>query len=170
MSTADGPYDIERTSVRVVLTDAAGSVLLLLTCDPVNPHVGNWWELPGGGVDPGESIAETAVRELQEETGFVLPSAHVGPATWRRSATFVRGTDRTLQHEFVVRAQLPDRAPELSGDGRTKAEQEAILGHRWWPVAELRTTAERCYPGRLPELIDDFLAGVEIDEPFEVWS
>ena len=37
-------------------------------------------EIPGGVMDPGESPAETAIRELQEETGFVPESVEIfGP-------------------------------------------------------------------------------------------
>lgn len=30
------------------------------------------WQLPGGGVDPGETSAEAARREVLEETGFAI--------------------------------------------------------------------------------------------------
>lgn len=30
------------------------------------------WELPGGGVDPGETIQQGAIRELEEETSLVV--------------------------------------------------------------------------------------------------
>jgi len=170
VQSAEYSYDIERSSVRVVLLDERDSVLLLLTQDPVNPQVGRWWELPGGGIDPGETTAATAVREVREETGFEIAITAIRAPNWSRSATFVRGHDRTLQHEVVVLARVAGVAPAPTGSGRTVEEQAAILDHRWWPIADLISTTDRCYPGRLPELIEDFLTGVEIDEPFEVWS
>lgn len=47
---------------------------------------GGLWTLPGGGLEPGEDPAATALREIAEETGYVaeladLPQVeHVGAA------------------------------------------------------------------------------------------
>ena len=57
------------------LIDASGAVLLQLRDDRA-PYYPNVWGLPGGAVEPGETPAEAAVRELQEEAA-VGPSAPV---------------------------------------------------------------------------------------------
>ncbi|HKK54323.1 MAG TPA: NUDIX hydrolase [Patescibacteria group bacterium] len=36
---------------------------------------GNTWGVPAGKVDKGETILKTMLREMNEETGFVLPSS-----------------------------------------------------------------------------------------------
>jgi 8-oxo-dGTP pyrophosphatase MutT (NUDIX family) len=57
---------LQLPSVSVAIRDAGGRVLLAR-------HVeGNRWLLPGGGVEPGETPADAAVREAWEETGLVV--------------------------------------------------------------------------------------------------
>ena len=51
-------------SASAVIFDQAGRVLLMLRAD--NHH----WGIPGGRAEIGESIAQTVVREVFEETGL----------------------------------------------------------------------------------------------------
>ena len=157
-----------RSAVRLVVLDERGQVLLFHTRDPDRPEVGMWWELPGGGIEPGESYTDTAVRELWEETG--LAALRIGSPTWTRRATFRLRTVRRLQDALVVAVPVAGVAPEVDVGAQTAYERESYLGHRWWPRQELVATGERCYPGRLPGLLPAFLAGEHIDEPFEMWS
>lgn len=52
------------TSSGVFLTDGTQ----LLIC---KPYSSKWWDIPKGRVDPGETDIDAAVRELEEETGFI---------------------------------------------------------------------------------------------------
>ena len=52
-------------SVTAIVTNPAGELLLL-----VHKTENNRWALPGGGMDPGESIDQAAVRETKEEAGI----------------------------------------------------------------------------------------------------
>jgi 8-oxo-dGTP pyrophosphatase MutT (NUDIX family) len=161
-------YDLERDAVRVVLADASGRVLLFHVETEDVP--GGWWELPGGGIDRGESYRGAAIREIKEETGLILEPAQVGPPTWRRDTTWRSRGRRRLQHEVVVFAQVTADQPTIVDGGRTPQEIEDYVTARWWHVAEIIQSQERFYPGRLPELLPRFLAGDDIDEPFEYWN
>ena len=163
-------YDVERTCVRVVLLDADERLLLFHTVEPGEPGIEPWWELPGGGLEPGETFAMAAVREVHEETGLVVPIDAVGPPTWRRSATWASRGLRRLQHERVVCVRINESAPPISGDLRTVEETEVYIGARWWCVDEVLMSTERFYPGRLPQLLEAFLSGAVVDEPFERWN
>ena len=46
-------------SVNVVVTDDEGAILLIQRSDNGN------WALPGGALDPGESMTDAAVREVE---------------------------------------------------------------------------------------------------------
>ena len=168
-AAADLGYDVERSCIRVVLQDSGGRVLLF-RARLQSRWPTAWWELPGGGVEPGESYQQTAVRELLEETGLVISADQVGPPRWRRSATWTARGLRRLQHELVVPVRLGADRPPIADGGRTAEEREEYVAARWWEPAEIRTSSERFYPGRLPDLLPAFLAGAEIDEPFERWN
>lgn len=46
--------------------DVTGRLLLVRRCDTGD------WELPGGHVDPGESVSDAAIRETAEESGITV--------------------------------------------------------------------------------------------------
>ena len=165
-----GPeYDLERSCVRVVLRDRAGRILLF-RAELASRTAGHWWELPGGGIEPGESYQQAAVREIREETGLDISLAAVGPPRWRRTATWTARGIRRLQHEVVVAVQLDADAPTIASSGQTAEELEEYVDARWWDVADLVASTERFYPGQLPELLPAFLAGADLTEPFERWN
>ena len=61
--------DHVRASGTGIIFNESNEVLLQLRSDNY------WWGLPGGGMDPGESLSECTVREVYEETGLCV---HVG--------------------------------------------------------------------------------------------
>ena len=65
----DDPAAPKATSVvpsaNVIVVNDQQQILLIRRTDNNN------WAVPGGGMDLGESITETAMRETQEETGII---------------------------------------------------------------------------------------------------
>ena len=61
MNARDLPY---RSGVGVMLFNKEGLVLVAKRLDAPDA-----WQMPQGGMDPGESVREAALRELREEIG-----------------------------------------------------------------------------------------------------
>ena len=156
-----------RLSAKGFLVDARGRLLLLDCTDPARPDV-RWWELPGGGVEPGEQEVDALVREVLEETGLAVSPADVGPLVWTQESTFLHRGRRhwTRCTGRVVRVGAdPAVEPALMED-----EKDTILGRRWWTSEELAATSDRFFPRNLPALLPRVLAGERVDEPFDTWD
>lgn len=163
-TTADDDITV-RTAARIVLLDPADRVLLLGARDPADGRV--VWFLPGGGVEPGEDLAQAAVRELAEEVPLAGTPDLRGPV-WRRRHQFSWNARRVDQTEwfFVGRLADPLDAADVHVGG---AEERFFEGARWassedlaaWPPATIMA------PRRLPELLERLLAGEWPTEPID---
>jgi 8-oxo-dGTP pyrophosphatase MutT (NUDIX family) len=161
---------VERNVVRAVVLDDAERVLLLQVGELGNPEFGTAWELPGGGIEAGETHAQAIIRELREETGIVVTGELIQEPTWRRDVLYdYRGT-RRLQHEAISAVRLPGPAPAVQSSLRDSFEKDDLFDARWWSVGDILNSSEWFYPRSLPVLLERFLRGEVIEESLEVWD
>jgi 8-oxo-dGTP diphosphatase len=131
----------------VIFSEKMSQVLLMLRADF------RIWGLPGGGVEPGESREQAAIRETLEETGYqVALDRYVG---------CYRGPQlNDIRHIFT--AHVTGGQPLKSGPETREV--------RWFPVNEL--------PARLTpsvhEIVADALAEtpgpIQRDQHFPIWQ
>ncbi|MFE5046780.1 NUDIX domain-containing protein [Streptomyces sp. NPDC056637] len=68
-----------RMAAGVLFFDAEGRVLM------VEPTYKDYWEIPGGYVETGESPLQAAVREVEEELGITPPVGSLLAVDWAPS-------------------------------------------------------------------------------------
>jgi 8-oxo-dGTP pyrophosphatase MutT (NUDIX family) len=139
---AERPRHTRRT-VRLLVVDDQRRLLMFADSDPGVPG-SSWWITPGGGVDPGETELEAAVRELEEEAGLLLDEGRfLGPILRRR---VIHGYSDVVidQEDTFYACWVPTFS--VSSAGYTPEEQLTMTGHRWWTREELADTTETVWP------------------------
>lgn len=123
-------------SVLVVIHTPDLQVLLIERAD----HPG-WWQSVTGSQEPGETLAQTAIREVAEETGLDA-GAHV-LSDWGYSNVYAiydcyrhrypPGVDHNTEHVFGLQVAEPVPA---------RLAPDEHLAWRWLPWRE---AAEQCF-------------------------
>ena len=145
---ADPAVTPQRRAARVVLLDPQNRVLLMRYDE--GPPNGSHWATPGGGLEPGESYPQAALRELAEETGWtdieLLAEIH------QRSHTMEWAGQLVYQAERLYLARTDQPARPISGVDAMHAS-DGIAAWRWWTIDELTSTDQTIWPAELAELI-----------------
>jgi 8-oxo-dGTP pyrophosphatase MutT (NUDIX family) len=150
-----------RTAGRMFVLDDQSRVLLMherRDLDSEDSH----WITPGGGVEPGESLAEAAMREVYEETGLRIPLAAGAEPMYVERVPFHFAGDHFDQtnHYFLVRVPT---GLDIAPAAHTEAEKIVVLGHRWWSLAELEASTVVREPVTMVELIRAAIGGEPAD-------
>jgi 8-oxo-dGTP pyrophosphatase MutT (NUDIX family) len=153
-----------RRAARVVVFDREDRVLLLHAIDPADPAKPAWWEIPGGGINPGEESAETARRELYEETG--ITDVEIGPCVWLRDTEFDFGGFHFIQNERIHVAWCD--GGEIHPQALELLEMEAFQGSRWWTMQDLALSDAQTWPSQLRVLLPPLMAGEIPTSPIEI--
>jgi 8-oxo-dGTP diphosphatase len=129
-------------SAASVIRDSLGRIMLV---QDASQHT---WGIPGGAMDPLEQPADTAIREVWEETGLLVEvTGLIGIYAGARSQNTYANGDRVCFTTCVFETR------RVGGEQRLDPGEVRDL--RWFPVSEIASLA---YPTWMEDLLPDLEA------------
>ena len=123
-----------RNGVGIVVLNSTNKVFVGKRID--NPK--NFWQMPQGGIDPGEEYFSAALRELKEETGI-------------ENVELIKEIDETLTYE------LPSNLLGIIWKGKYRGQKQ-----RWFIMRFIGNDSEINLKTHKPEFLD--WKWIDIDE------
>lgn len=155
---------MHRRCARVLVFDRQDRLLLFHGPTLVR-DAGDWcYFYVGGGVEPGESLAQAGARELFEERGIGVDPEQLGaPVAWCASAQqLVTGPSFTSMDWFFVLRGVRD---EISLDGLEECERSETAGFAWLGLEGLNGPGITVLPRGLPRLCATLLSAAPRSSP-----
>ena len=150
-----------RHSVRALILDDDDHALLLRFRWDEPGGVAEFWALPGGGIEPGESPLQALQREMLEEIGLHVDAT--GPEMWTKTAHFPMGQwDGQIDHIYLLRMAHFEPRPGFSEE---QLRAEHVQEVRWWSPTEIADGAVTFSPRSLPDLLTRLREQGTPDEP-----
>jgi 8-oxo-dGTP pyrophosphatase MutT (NUDIX family) len=160
MTTVNGRQVRHRVCARVLPVNAAGEVLLLHGWDPAAPDAPYWFSI-GGAIDPGESLADAAVREMREETGIEIRPTDLSEPIAREDAEFDWGMWRLVQDQTYFALALDHDPGAVTFDGLEPIERTSIDAAAWWTPDALDADGSAANAG-LTEIMRDAVRTIRV--------
>ncbi|MBI4040209.1 NUDIX domain-containing protein [Candidatus Daviesbacteria bacterium] len=134
------PRGVEIVGSAIIENDQ-GQILLTQS-----PKWSNKWTLPGGHIEPGETIMEAIIREVEEETGLKLDPVNV--IAW---GELIDSKDFHRPAHFIYFDVYCRKTP----DGEFKLDGTELTDYQWLkPEEALKLDLAESYPETIQKFID----------------
>jgi predicted NUDIX family NTP pyrophosphohydrolase len=163
---------MKKLSAGVLLYTIVGTRLKVLLVHPGGPF---WakkdlgaWSIPKGEYDPGQDARDTALRELEEETGLVLESADLTPLHTVTQGSRKVVTAWAAEHDFDVTTLVSNTFEMEWPKGTGVREFPEVDRAEWFTPAEARRkvlTAQADFIDRLMAKLREDGREIDGDEP-----